>query len=228
MENVYLSDYSESKSKGLCRELNSYMLKLNVEFGFIIPVNIILVKEGTLIMFFSYELGLQNLDKEKVNMNYRTAVRAIIFKDNDLLMVHTNKGDYKFPGGGVNREESHEEALRREVSEETGYILDCVSDKVGIITERKADEYEESSVFEMSSHYYICGISNSTTIQQLDDYEAELDFRPVWISVDKAIEINEEILNEDNKDRNPWVDRDTCVLKEIKGRIYEKDKFFIK
>lgn len=175
-------------------------------------------------MFFNYELGLQNLDKEKVKMNYRVAVRAIIFKDNDLLMVHTNKGDYKFPGGGVNSEESHEEALKREVSEETGYILDSVSDKVGVITERKADEYEESSVFEMSSHYYICEISNSTTIQQLDDYEAELDFRPVWISVDKAIEINEEILNEDNKDRNPWVDRDTSVLKEIKERICEKDR----
>jgi 8-oxo-dGTP pyrophosphatase MutT (NUDIX family) len=200
------------------------MLKLNIEFGFIIPVNIIFVKEGTLIMFFSYELGLQNLDKEKVNMNYRIAVRAIIFKDNDLLMVHTNKGDYKLPGGGVNSGESYEEALKREVSEETGYILDSVSDKVGVIIERKADEYEESSVFEMSSHYYICEISNSTTIQQLDDYEAELDFRPVWISVDKAIEINEEILNVDNKDRNPWVDRDTCVLKEIKESSYEKDK----
>jgi 8-oxo-dGTP pyrophosphatase MutT (NUDIX family) len=200
------------------------MLKLNVEFSFIIRINIIFVKEGTLIMFFNYELGLQNLDKERVNINYRVAVRAIIFKDNDLLMVHTNKGDYKFPGGGVNSEESHEEALKREVSEETGRIVDCVNDKVGVIIERKVDDYEVSTVFEMSSHYYICEISNSTTIQQLDDYEAELDFRPVWISVDKAIEINEEIFKEDNKDRNPWVYRDTRVLKEIKERSYEKDK----
>ncbi len=60
---------------------------------------------------------------EELNINgktiHRTAVRAIILRGRDLLMIHsTTVGDYKFSGGGVNADESLELALRREISEE--------------------------------------------------------------------------------------------------------------
>jgi len=39
-------------------------------------------------------------------------------------MVRSQKyGEYKFPGGGIERNETHAEALIREVMEETGYRL---------------------------------------------------------------------------------------------------------
>ena len=43
---------------------------------------------------------------------YRKAVRAIIRKQDQILLVHsTNVGDYKFPGGGVEKQEDDSEAL---------------------------------------------------------------------------------------------------------------------
>lgn len=131
-------------------------------------------------------------------------------------MVYNKRGDYKFPGGGAHKNESNEDTLIREVREETGYIVNKVKDKLGIIIERKVDTYKENSIFEMISHYYICEISDNKTVQQLDDYENALDFKPVWIKIDKAININEKILKSNSQEKNPWVYRETYALKQIK------------
>lgn len=167
-------------------------------------------------MIFNYELGLKKEHMENRENNYRQAVRGIIVKDNKILMVHTNKGDYKFPGGGVNKEEIFEETLIREVCEETGYTVSNIQGKMGVMVERKVDDFDETSMFEMTSHYYLCEVSNTKIAQNLDDYEADLDFQPVWMLIDEAIKINEEILKKDSNNRNPWVDRDTLVLKELR------------
>lgn len=66
-------------------------------------------------------------------------------------MVLSNKGDYRFLGGGINKEESYEETLKREVRKETGYIIDNVINRICIVTERNVEEYEENSIFEMIS-----------------------------------------------------------------------------
>lgn len=166
-------------------------------------------------MIFRYELGLKKEHMENRKVNYRQAVRGIILKDNKILMVHTNKGDYKFPGGGVNKEEAFEAALMREVCEETGYTVSNILGKMGIMVERKVDDVDETLIFEMTSHYYLCEVSNTKTTQNLDDYEADLDFQPIWMFIDEAIKINGEILKKDLNERNPWVDRDTIVLKEL-------------
>ena len=51
----------------------------------------------------------------------REAVRGVIFRDGELLMIYsTVNGDYKFPGGGIEADELHAEALQREIQEECG------------------------------------------------------------------------------------------------------------
>jgi hypothetical protein len=68
----------------------------------------------------------------------------------------------------------------------------------------------------MTSHYYLCEVSDEQALQQLDDYEAELDFRPIWIHVDEAICSNEEILKGESYSANPWVCRETVVLNVLR------------
>ena len=51
----------------------------------------------------------------------RPSARGIIIRDGKIAMVHSLKYDYyKFPGGGIEKGESPEQALQREVAEEAG------------------------------------------------------------------------------------------------------------
>ncbi|WP_396126049.1 NUDIX hydrolase [Cytobacillus firmus] len=76
--------------------------------------------------------------------------------ENGILLVRSNRGDYKFPGGGVIGNEDCYEALLREVSEETGYIHAAVKNKLGTVVERKIDEFVDTVLFQLNSHYYLC------------------------------------------------------------------------
>ncbi|GAE47353.1 NUDIX hydrolase [Mesobacillus boroniphilus] len=89
----------------------------------------------------------------------RVAIRAIIMVNNRILLIQSSRGDFKFPGGGLEENESHEECLIREVREETGYIHCIVNDKVGTVTEKKMDEYINNALFQMTSHYYLCDLA---------------------------------------------------------------------
>lgn len=173
-------------------------------------------------MIFEFTLGIQEIEKQNVKINHRKAVRAIIIKSSNILMVNSNKGDYKFPGGGVKAGESDEEALIREVREEIGYIIDKVKEKVGMVIERNTDGQEDGSIFEMASYYYLCEVSENQVLQELDDYEADLDFSPEWINIDIAININEDILRNEDTSINHWVRRETAVLRELKRIIPHK------
>lgn len=168
---------------------------------------------------FSIKMGTEEVFKESYKVNYRHAVRAVIIKGNKILMVHTNKGDYKLPGGGLEEKEDFEEALKREVQEETGYILSKIKKYIGIAIQRKEDVFEKNTLFEMKSTYYLCEVSDEKERQELDDYELEQEFTPVWIEINKAIENNVSLLNE--KDKNPWVEREIKVLREL---LYLEEK----
>jgi ADP-ribose pyrophosphatase YjhB (NUDIX family) len=175
-------------------------------------------------MIFEYTINFDKVEKENKKIISRVAVRAVIIKDNDILMVKTNKGDYKFPGGGVSKNENFEEALKREVLEETGFKIINIKEKFGIIDEIKKDIFEKEAVFEMKSIYYLCDISECQHEQNLDEYEKILDFSPVWINFETALHQNLELLNFENNDINPWVKREIFVLKKICEHFKSEDK----
>ncbi len=167
-------------------------------------------------MYFKMTIDGSNMDIYK-NTIERIAVRAIIMKNNHILLVQSDRGDFKFPGGGVEKDESHEECLKREVKEETGYIHCIVMDKIGTIIERKKDEFEEDALFQMTSHYYLCNLASGEKDElQLDEYEALLDFTPIWVTLDEAIKQNERLI--DKYEKNSWVIRETYVLKQLEER----------
>ena len=170
-------------------------------------------------MEFNFELGLKEISYKTVVCSHRIAVRAIIMLDGLLLMVQNNKGDVKLPGGGVMQGETHYGAIRREVKEETGYTVSKINELIGAVKERKEDIYKEDTVFEMTSYYYLCMIDEEREELEkfeLDDYEKDLGFVPVWLSIKQAIKINESVLKENN-DINTWIIREIEVLKRLDG-----------
>lgn len=147
----------------------------------------------------------------------RIAIRAIIMANNRILLVQSSRGDFKFPGGGLEENESHEECLIREVREETGYIHCIVNEKVGTVTQRKMDVYIDNALFQMISHYYLCDLATKEKIeQQLEEYEARLNFTPKWVTLEEAIKQNESLI--ERCEQNGWLKRETFVLKQLNER----------
>ena len=100
------------------------------------------------------------------------------------------------------------------------YNIDVVKEKFGVLIERDRRRRMGCTIFEMTSHYYLCSVIEERGEQHLDKYEEELGFTPIWISLDEVIRENENILNQREK-INPWVKRETFVLKKIKEYLNE-------
>ena len=120
----------------------------------------------------------------------RPSVRGIIVQDGQLVMVHSLKYDYyKFPGGGIEAGETHEEALIREVHEETGLrVLPESIRPFGLVRRIQKGYYED--IFLQENYYYFCAVSDTAEAQSLDDYEADERFTPECVTADEARETN--------------------------------------
>ena len=133
-------------------------------------------------------------------------------------MIHSSKvGDFKFPGGGVNKGETHAQALCREVHEESGMSVISIAPELGAIIEYDIPVESDYDVFKMDSHYYPCEVEDTFGTQTLDDYEQALGFKPVWIAIDRAIELNKALLHSD--DRPKWLKREIFVLEYIQRSL---------
>ena len=55
---------------------------------------------------------------------YPVSIKALIENEGRFLMIKTSRGGYMFPGGLVEGGESLEDAVIREVEEETGLIVE--------------------------------------------------------------------------------------------------------
>ena len=71
----------------------------------------------------------------------------------------------------------------------------------------------------MTSMYYLCDLSGEKTSQNLDDYEREQEFSPVWTTIDEALSKNEKIIEHEKDIMNPWVERETLALRKVKEYI---------
>jgi 8-oxo-dGTP pyrophosphatase MutT (NUDIX family) len=162
-------------------------------------------------MYFNKFIGIEKIqDKE---LKVREAVRAVVIRDGQILMVHSNKGDFKFPGGGVKAGETHRAALVREIGEETGYIDVTIGKKFGVYVERIEDTYNKDGLFEMISHYFLCQCSGKTVAQQLEGYEIEQEFTPKWMLVEEVITQNEYAMT--LPEHNGWIERENYVLRRL-------------
>lgn len=137
---------------------------------------------------------LFDLDKKNYDINWpkfeRPSVRGIIIRNGKIAMVHSLKYDYyKFPGGGLEPGESNQEALIREVKEESGLTVIPESVKeYGLV--RRIEAGKEGEIFYQENLYYLCDTEPEAALQDLDDYEAEENFTPEWVAPEDAISAN--------------------------------------
>jgi len=148
--------------------------------------------------------------------DHRAAVRAVVIHERELLMVYSPvNGDYKFPGGGVKKNEKPEYALKREIQEECGMNLIDVLQGIGCVIEYAIPMRKKFDVFKMTSSYYLCEVDTDTFDQRLDPYEAELGFRPVWVDIETAIQVNKNAIDSETKRPPQWTTREVFMLEYI-------------
>jgi 8-oxo-dGTP pyrophosphatase MutT (NUDIX family) len=147
----------------------------------------------------------------------RTAVRGVLFREHEVLLLASRHGDYKFPGGGVEPGESFADALCREFREECGYAGITIGSELGTTREEVPAIEATYDVFGMTSHYFTCSGGSPVGGQQLEAYEAELELAPQWVSVDEALAANRRVLAS-GVGVMRWLVREIAVLEWLSAR----------
>ena len=132
--------------------------------------------ENTVKKLQQYSLHHSN-PPEKV----RVSCRGLAVRDNKVLLSYESKKDvYMSPGGGLEENESLEECCKRELLEETGYVVEPVRQLLTM------DEYCFETLY--VSHYFICDIVGEGD-SALTPTEIAHGMEPRWVDIDEAIRI---------------------------------------
>ena len=169
---------------------------------------------------------LFTIDLKDYNPNgkkfYRPSVRGIIFDDkNNIAMIYSKKYHfYKFPGGGIEGNETHLDTLAREIKEETGMILipETTKEFGEVLKIQKGDEIGKNTIHIQQNFYYTCRVEDKIGEQDLDDREKDLDFVLEFIPVEKAIQANA-VFESSNSFMKQMAEREKRVLEIIKEAL---------
>lgn len=141
--------------------------------------------------------------------HHREAVRALVV-DSDgryLLLAEARGPGLKFPGGGVLPGERDEQALARELREETGYGLAALGGLVVVVDERRPG-IEPDVVLVMQSRYYRVTLGRPGATA-LEDDEVALGLEVVRLPLEEALVRQRRSVEDDPR---PWAHRELAVL----------------
>lgn len=157
--------------------------------------------------------------KENLNLKgkiyYRESVRGIFKKNEDILLIFSKEnGDYKLPGGGIEKGETYNQALIRECLEEAGINIQVKNELLRVM-EYDEGQHNDYDIFKMLSIYYICEIKTEKKL-----IEFEQGTIPQWININQAIEINKNIMK--NHIFPKWTKRETIILEYLKENFWNE------
>lgn len=123
-------------------------------------------------------------------------VRAFVLNEkHEIMMLHIKGEDYfgkrnhyESPGGGVELKESYQDALIRELIEETGYEC-AILGEIGMIISRY-NLLDRITV----SRYYVCEIKSKKKLHRTDEEEVLID-QIVFKSIDAWLKALEKVEN---------------------------------
>ena len=165
---------------------------------------------------FTIDLKDYNPNGEKF---YRPSVRGIIFDDDgNVAMIYSRKCHfYKFPGGGIEGDETHLETLAREIKEETDMTLipDSVKEFGEVLKIQNGDESGKDTIHIQQNFYYTCKVEDEIGSQELDDGEKVLDFVLKFVPIEEAIATNA-AFESDDAFKKQMAERERRVLEILK------------
>lgn len=132
----------------------------------------------------------KDLDKKEYEvpasaLNWRPSAYAIIVKDNAILLL-PQFGGYDLPGGGIDIGEMPEEAVIREVKEETG--IDAANPRLAAAASSlfKLPHTDKDEFIQSIMLFYVCDyVSGELSTDGFDEYEKIYARMPEWLPLEK-------------------------------------------
>lgn len=152
----------------------------------------------------------------------RIAVRGIISIEGKLLLIENAFGETKLPGGGIEPGETDQQALIREVKEETGYsVLPDTIVPFGEIEEKRLSTHEPM-IWHQYSRLYWCSVGPQQGSCRYTANEQRYGFHQVLYTVDEALALNRQML--DREGLQAWNQREynTLLLIREHGQPYQQ------
>ena len=124
----------------------------------------------------------QEIEIKVDDLYFRPSSYGLIIDDGKIALLRsTVNNKYIFPGGGVDLGETMEEAMKREVVEETGLVVETADfiDAADAFFEYTPDNLK----FHAIQFFYLCTVSNNsliTTDQIVDDNAVK---QPQWVDI---------------------------------------------
>jgi 8-oxo-dGTP pyrophosphatase MutT (NUDIX family) len=154
----------------------------------------------------------------------RVAVRGIIINKSKLLMLYSKRfNHYEFPGGGVKNGESFEDAVKREVQEETGYEVKTILGKAGYMIEYDKSRNKTYDVYKRKNVYFYLEISKNKSTPRFEKDEIIYEYEPRWIKPEKVILEYNRIIDTNLVHNMKWILREKYVIEKIvkHNKIFE-------
>jgi 8-oxo-dGTP diphosphatase len=154
---------------------------------------------------------------KEIHNGFRERNRAtgIVLNDKKeiILMNLTNMYFHMLPGGGVDSNESMEEALYRELKEETGANVEIISE-LGIVVENL-----EQRKMKQITYFYLTKIVGEIQEPNFMPDELEQGYQVEWYSIDAAIKI----IEAENEYEEYIKQRELEAIKEAKKYLEESN-----
>lgn len=152
---------------------------------------------------------------------YREVVRGIVISGNKILVVYPkDELIYGTPGGGIETNESKEDALKREMLEEVGATQIEIIAYLGKITSYRK-KFDEDINFIPTHHLYLVDIK-SWGNQSLIAYEIALGLSYDFMDIDEVIKTNEQALLKREQTYLDFYTNQTVLFKTIKKLMMDQ------
>lgn len=123
----------------------------------------------------------------KSKLRFRPSIYGIIIRGNSILLSKQWDG-YDFPGGGIEKGETQEEALKREIKEETG--LDVKVGKLVDCFDSFFRPYFVKEFWHCHLIYFLCkNPKGKISKANFDEYEKRYADLAEWIPLNKINKI---------------------------------------